>query len=100
MIKKVSVSLLTYNSLQYLPGCLPSILSQTYPNLEVAVVDNASSDGTVNVFRENHPDLRLFVNEKNLGHSGGHNQGIRFSDGEYVLIINPDVVLTPTVVYE
>jgi len=99
-MKKVSISLLTYNSLKYLPACLESIAAQTYPRLDLLVVDNASADGTVNLLRRDYPDVRLVMNTENCGYSGGHNQGIRATDGEFVLLLNPDVFMTSTFIEE
>ena len=93
VLNKVSVSLLTYNSRAYLSECLESVLGQTYPRVEVVIVDNRSSDGTVDYVREHWPGLSLYHNTENVGYSAGHNRGIRMSDGDYVLVLNPDVVL-------
>ncbi|MBI2582982.1 glycosyltransferase family 2 protein [Candidatus Azambacteria bacterium] len=64
--------------------------------MEIQVVDNASQDGSADFVAAKHPDVRLIRNAKNLGYAGGHNIGIREAEGEYVLLVNQDTVLTPT----
>lgn len=99
-MKRVSISLLTHNSLKYLPACLDSIAAQTYPSIDLLIVDNASSDGTVEFIRRHYSHIQLLANTENRGYSAGHNQAIRASDGEFVLLLNPDVFMTPTFVEE
>lgn len=91
----VSINLLAYNAEKYLNKCLGAVLGQTYPHLEILIIDNASTDKTRD-YLENlpeEPNLRIIYNQKNIGFSAGHNQGIRESKGEFVLCLNQDVVL-------
>lgn len=60
---------------------------------EVIVVDNNSVDGSVGMVRERFPEVMLIANEENLGFSKANNQGIRISEGRYVLLLNPDTVV-------
>ncbi len=94
-MNKISINLLTYNSRRYLPECLAAVRAQTYPRVEVTTIDNGSADDTVPFLSEMYPDVRLIVNDENRGYSAAHNQGIGATDGEYVLLLNPDVVLEP-----
>jgi len=96
----VSVNILAFNHRQYLAQCLDSVLAQTYAPLEITLVDNGSTDGAVEFVRQAYPQVRVIANDRNLGYSGGHNVGIRATVGEYVLLLNPDVYLTPTFVAE
>ena len=95
----VSVSLLTYNGSRFIKNCLRSVLAQTYPKIELLIIDNGSDDETVNLAKEiilkDNPKIpvRIIENEKNLGFSGGHNLGIRESKGELILFLNQDVIL-------
>ena len=89
----VSVNILTYNAQDLIGPCLRSVLKQTYDNIEVLVIDNASIDKTLDVIRKISPKIRIVRNENNLGLSIGYNTGIRESKGEYVLCLNQDVVL-------
>ncbi len=91
--KLVSVNILTYNAQDLIGPCLRSILKQTYDNIEVLVIDNASTDKTLDVIRRISPKIRIIRNKNNLGLSIGYNTGIRESKGEYVLCLNQDVVL-------
>ena len=93
MNKLVSIIILTYNSEKYIEKCLQSVFSQTYKDVEVIVIDNDSKDGTREILRGLKGDQKVILNEKNLGYAGGNNVGIRESKGEYVIIINPDVIL-------
>ena len=89
----MSVNILTYNAQDLIGPCLRSVLKQTYDNIEVLVIDNASIDKTLDVIRKISPKIRIVRNENNLGLSIGYNTGIRESKGEYVLCLNQDVVL-------
>lgn len=95
----VSLNLLLYKPGKFLEPCLGSLLVQTYPELELLIIDNASGDDTVPKVKEfmagKNINWRLIENEKNLGFAGGHNQGIRESRGELVLLVNQDVILDP-----
>jgi GT2 family glycosyltransferase len=92
----VSISLLCYNSMTYLPKTLAAIGQQTYPYTELIIIDNCSTDGTVDYLKQNHSSVQLILNESNTGYCRGHNQGIQASNGEFVLVLNPDVLITPT----
>ncbi|MBU1177662.1 glycosyltransferase family 2 protein [Patescibacteria group bacterium] len=94
-IPKVSVSIVSYNSQKYLAGCLQSVLQQSHQSVEIILVDNASHQNPATEIKKNFPDsdIRLIRNAKNLGYSGGHNVGIAQATGQYVLCLNPDVIL-------
>lgn len=94
----VSVSIVTFNSAPFLRRCLDSVLAQDYQRLEVVVIDNASTDSTRAVLESYGTRIRVIYNKKNRGFCGAQNQGIRRSEGEWVLVLNPDTVLTPTFV--
>ncbi|TSC95426.1 MAG: Glycosyl transferase, family 2 [Parcubacteria group bacterium Athens1014_10] len=97
-MKKVSVNLVTWNNLKFLPQCLDSILNQTFNDFSVLIIDNASHDGTIKFLEKHYPQVALLKNARNLGFSKSHNQGVKFAikkGFEYVLIINPDIILTP-----
>ena len=92
----VSINLLTYNGRQYVENCLNSVLRQTYLHIKTLVIDNASTDGTVDYlkkFWEHNSKARLIFNQRNLGFAAGHNQGIKESQGEFILCLNQDVIL-------
>jgi len=96
----VSIVILTYNQIEYTRLCLESIKSSTDLPIEIIVVDNCSTDGTVDYLEiESHDFCKLFPfriikNNKNLGFAGGNNVGVANARGEYVLLLNNDVVVT------
>jgi GT2 family glycosyltransferase len=89
----VSVTIVTYNSGRFIKRCLESVLEQKYPNLEVIVIDNASTDGTVDILEQFEDHCRIHYNDENIGFAAAQNQAIGLSAGEWVLTLNPDVLL-------
>lgn len=91
----VSVVILNWNRKEMLLDCLRSIKDLDYPLYEIIVVDNASTDGSVQAVRETYPDVVLIENEKNYGAIGGKNIGLRRalqSDVEYIYMQDNDIV--------
>lgn len=86
----ISVVVLNFNGKRYLEKCLSSLASQTYEDFEVIVVDNASTDGSVDYLKAQFSWARIVKNEKNLGFAGGTNSGIRQARGDYILTLNND----------
>ncbi len=91
----VSVGLVTWNSAAYLPGCLNGLCSQQDVSFELIVVDNASTDPSLQLVTKYCPNARLISNHTNTGFCQAHNQAIRISRGAYYLCLNPDVFLMP-----
>jgi GT2 family glycosyltransferase len=91
----VSVTLVTYNSGRFIKRCLESVLEQKYPSLEVIVIDNASTDGTVDLLEQFQDTCRIHLNTENVGFAAAQNQAIALSSGEWVLTLNPDMLLLP-----
>src|SRR5712671_827350 len=91
----VSVTIVTYNSGRFIKRCLESVLEQKYSNMEVVVIDNASTDGTVDLLEQFAEQCRICYNDENLGFAAAQNQAIALSQGEWVLTLNPDVLLLP-----
>src|ERR1035437_9645327 len=90
---KVTVVLLNWNGLEYIEKCVESIFKQTYSNIELIIVDNGSTDFSLDVISRKYPDLQILKNETNLGFAQGMNTGITASSGEFVLLLNLDVYL-------
>lgn len=91
----VSIVIVNYNRPDLLADCLASVRAQTYPNLEVVVVDNASQNGSVDWVREVYPDVRVVALSTNRGFAGGCNAGIAAANGELIATVNNDVQLDP-----
>jgi GT2 family glycosyltransferase len=90
MPKKASVILVNYNGLAHLDACIPSVLGQSYPSLEVIFVDNNSDDGSLEYAREKFPGLTFVANEENPGYAGGINSGLARASGDYIAPLNID----------
>jgi GT2 family glycosyltransferase len=93
---RVSVTLVTFDSAHDLGACLDSLARQTAPPVEVVIVDNGSLDDSVSIARKHAVVSHLSTNATNLGFAAAQNQAIRCSAGDWVLTLNPDVVLGPT----
>jgi GT2 family glycosyltransferase len=91
----VSVTIVTYNSGRFIKRCLESVLAQKYPDKEIIVVDNASTDGTIDILEQFEDRCQVYYNEENLGFAAAQNQAIGLSSGDWVLTLNPDVLLLP-----
>jgi GT2 family glycosyltransferase len=89
----ISAIVVNYNGAKYLSACLRSLCEQTYKNLEVIVVDNASTDGSDVIPAEYAASVRLIRTGQNLGYAGGLNQGIAMSAGDAIFTLNNDIVL-------
>jgi GT2 family glycosyltransferase len=88
----ISVIILSWNTKILLLRCLDSIInSKSKPNIEVIVVDNGSTDGSVHAVREKYPEVIVIRNDANLGFAKGNNIGIIRSRGRYICLINSDV---------
>lgn len=89
----LSVVILTYNSQKHIQACLDSVFCQNAQGIEVVIVDNASSDKTLEIIRRYSPRVKLIENSKNLGASKARNQGVEHSSGDWILSLDSDVVL-------
>ena len=98
-IDLVSVTIVTYNSGRYIKRCLDSILAQKYPSKEVVVIDNASTDGTVDILGQYEDRCKIVYNDQNIGFAAAQNQAIGLSSGDWVLTLNPDVLLAPNFIH-
>ena len=91
---KISIIIVNYNVEYFLEQCLNSVFKATKNiDAEIFVVDNNSIDGSVEMVKEKFPQAILFDNKENLGFSKANNQAMRVSNGEYVLLLNPDTVV-------
>ncbi|MEW6268960.1 MAG: glycosyltransferase family 2 protein [Thermodesulfobacteriota bacterium] len=93
MRQRFSVTIVTFDSARYLGRCLDALAAQTAPPSEVIVVDNQSRDGSVALARRHAVVSRVVENGANVGFAAGQNQAIAASRGDWVLALNPDVLL-------
>jgi GT2 family glycosyltransferase len=100
MKDKVSIILLNWNGLKFLEKCVESVLNQSYENIEFIIVDNGSTDRSIQIIQEKYPDFKYILNDNNLGFAKGMNQGIEVSSGKYILLLNVDVYLDSNYVKE
>lgn len=95
---RVCVFILNHNGKNHLEYCLPSLCATDYPNYELVLLDNASTDGSVEYTRRNFPQIAVIQNDKNLGWAGGNNVGIRYAldhGADYVVLQNNDTKVDP-----
>ncbi len=93
----VSVIIVSWNVADLLDGCLKSIRLTKYPALEVIVVDNASSDRSLKILSQKsfrNLNIKIIKNSINLGFPKAVNQGLDIAGGEYILLLNPDCLLS------
>lgn len=91
MHPKVSVIIPTYNSEKFIAKAIESVLQQTYPNVELIVVDDASQDNTVEVVKGYCSDrIKLIVNDRNQGPSYSRNRAIEVANGEWIALLDSD----------
>ena len=86
MLNDTSIIIVTHNHKKYLEKCLDSIPI----NLEVIIVDNVSTDGTPDIISEKYPEVKLIKSNENLGYGKAVNLGVKKTDKEYIVILNPD----------
>jgi GT2 family glycosyltransferase len=102
----IFINIISWNSIKYLPDALKSIFNQTYKNFSALVIDNGSTDGTVEFLRANFPQASILKNSKNLGSAAARNQGIKFvfnlceknnlnPEDNYILIMDSNIILSP-----
>ncbi|RWY54215.1 glycosyltransferase family 2 protein [Mucilaginibacter gilvus] len=92
---KVAVVILNWNGLKHLEQFLPGVLASTYPNLDIIVGDNASTDGSITFLTGRYPSIRLIENDHNYGFTGGYNRVLAQVEADYYVLLNSDVEVTP-----
>lgn len=94
--KDLSIIIVSWQTRKYLRKCLESIFSNKGSvNIEVIVIDNASTDGTANIIKNEFPQVKLVSNEQNLGFAKANNQGLKIALASYILFLNPDTEIRP-----
>lgn len=90
---KVTVVIPNYNGKHFMEPCLASLMKQTLNNFKILVVDNASTDGSLEYMKEHYPDIQVLALDKNYGFSRAVNEGIRRARTPYVILLNNDTTV-------
>jgi hypothetical protein len=97
----LSVIIVCTNEYHFLRTCLPSLFASAQGlELEVIVVDNASSDGTQEMLQREFPTVRVLRNAENLGFAAANNRGLAIASGELLMLLNPDTEVQGKAVYD
>ena len=86
----VSIIIVNYNGITHLDACVSSVLSQTYQDYEVILVDNNSTDDSLNYARTQFPDLIFVESTENEGYGGGIRRGLEYASGRHIAPLNVD----------
>ncbi len=92
-MKETAVVILNFNGEKLLPTYLPSVIEHS-SEADVVVIDNASTDGSLEVLRNQFPSVQIIKLDKNRGYAGGYNHGLKFLNHKYFLLLNSDVEVT------
>lgn len=95
---KVSVIVPVYNSEQELRDCLDSLVEQTEKDIEIIVIDDASTDNSPEIeaeYQKKYPNVKVYRNERNLGQSETRNRGIELAEGDYIAFLDSDDYVNP-----
>lgn len=92
-MSKISINLVTWNGEKYINHCINSILNQTFKDYELNILDNGSTDKTVEIINKNFPQFKVVQNRENIGFAKAYNKLIAWSKTDYVMCINQDIIL-------
>jgi GT2 family glycosyltransferase len=96
VLSKVYIIVLCFNGVELTVECIDSIFDQNYPEIEICVVDNGSSDETIPIVSERYPKVKWVQNQKNLGYALGNNKGMEYAlkaGADIVMLVNNDTRL-------
>ena len=91
----VAIVILNWNGQNYLERFLPSVFNCPYPNLQIIVGDNDSTDESCNFLKDNFPLVKVIRNERNFGFAEGYNKVLAQVEADYFILLNSDVEVTP-----
>ncbi len=91
----LSIVIPNWNGAHHLPVCLDALRAQTYPQIEIIIVDNASDDGSRELVTAQYPDVMIIALPENRGFTGACNAGIEASQGDYIALLNNDTEAAP-----
>lgn len=93
--ERVAIAILNFNGRHWLEKFLPSVMASTYNNKEIVVIDNCSTDDSVEWLRKFHPQVTLVQNHTNGGYSQGYNDGLKKIQADYYVLLNSDIEVEP-----
>ena len=99
-LPRVSVIIVNYNGKALLEKCLESLSKVNYENFEIIVVDNNSTDGSIELVTKNYPSIILLKLNSNKGFAEPNNIGAKIANGKYLLFLNNDTIVTPSFISE
>ena len=91
---KIAVVILNWNGKELLKQFLPSVIKYSEHSAEIIIADNDSSDGSVEFLKQNYPQLRIILNEENLGFAKGYNTVLNKVEADYYVLLNSDIEVT------
>jgi len=92
---KIAIVILNWNGRKFLEQFLPSVFQSTYPNYEVVIADNASTDSSLAFVKEQYPEARIIRLHINYGFAKGYNEALKSVESDYYVLLNSDVEVTP-----
>lgn len=95
MTPRLTIIIPHYNGVRHLPPCFSALRRQSYPHLEIFLVDNGSTDHSLELTRRDFPEVKIIELAENLGYAGAVNRGIEQSTGEIVVALNNDTEVAP-----
>lgn len=90
----VSIIIVNWNGKELLNSCLISVLNQTHNNFEILLVDNCSTDNSVQFVQVNFPSVKIISLKENKGFTGGNIEGLKYAKGKFIVLLNNDAMLT------
>jgi N-acetylglucosaminyl-diphospho-decaprenol L-rhamnosyltransferase len=94
----VTIAIVSFNTRELLAACLRSVFSTTNISFEVCVVDNGSADGSAEMVARDFTAARLIRSGGNIGFAAANNRALRAANGRYLLLLNPDTVVSPSTI--
>src|ERR1700744_3207801 len=88
---KVAIVILNWNGVKHLETFMPFVAASEWPNLEIVLGDNASTDSSVEFIKSRYPQITVIQNDKNYGFTGGYNRVLEKVEADYLILLNSDV---------